>query len=303
MPSGMTPLPVGVSVAIRKRSKASCLRAASAQSSVVRRLPAVQTCMAMPRLRRHPLEIAVLDGHRPAVDVEGDHRVDGDQVRAGDREGAGDRGAAGVQRREQAGLARIAHQRHIVVGRRDRAEAGLGEPHAVAVHVVEVGTGEAGLQDDGAAVHAHPPRPVMLEALEGRDRQRLDPGGVLRPARHMHLGGGDRRGGAAVDVAGEIAHGVLARREVAEGDVDLGIDQPRNRRRPAGVDDHVAGIEGGCFHLADGHQPAVVGQQGIALDEGRAPVAGDDGAEIDDRGFHALPASTPSRMRSAPAQS
>ena len=41
------------------------------------------------RLRRHLLEVAVLDGDRPAVDVEGDGGVDGDQVRAGDRKEPG----------------------------------------------------------------------------------------------------------------------------------------------------------------------------------------------------------------------
>ena len=153
-----------------------------------------------------------------------------------------------------------------------------------------------------------PARPVMLEALEGRDRQRLDPGGVLRPARHVHLGGGDRRGGAAVDVAREIAHGVLPRREVAEGDVDLGIDQPRNRRRPASVDDDIAGVDGGALHHADGFQNAVGGNERISVDEGLTPIARDDGAEVDDRDPHgwreaSLLAISPSRMRSAAAQS
>ena len=203
---------------------------------------------------------------------------------------------------------RVAHQRHVVARGLHRAEAGLGEPDAVPVHVVEVRPGEAGLQDDGAAVHAHAARPVMLEALEGRDCQRLDPGGVLRPARHVHLGGGDRRGGAAVDVAREVAHGVLARREVAEGDVDLGIDQPRYRRSATGVDHDLAGIECGGRHLAHSFQYAVGRDEGIAFDEGGAPVAGDDGAEIDDPDPHGAPgpsllAISPSRTRSAPAQS
>ena len=261
-----------------------------------------------PGLRRHLLEIAVLDGDRPAVDVEGDRGVDGDQVLAGDGEGAGDRGATGVQRGKQARLPGVAYQGHVVARRLHSAEASLGEPHAVAVHVVEIRPGEAGLQDDGAAVHAHAPRPVMLEALEGRDRQRLDPGGVLRPARHVHLGGGDRRGGAAVDVAREVAHGVLPRREVAKGDVDLGIDQTRNRRRPAGVDDHIAGVDGSALHRTDGFQNAVGGNERISVDEGLTPVARDDGAEIDDRDSHgsrgaSLLAISPSRMQSAPAQS
>ena len=47
MPSGMIPEPVGVSVAIRKRSNWSASRTMSPRSSVVRRLPAVHTCSAM----------------------------------------------------------------------------------------------------------------------------------------------------------------------------------------------------------------------------------------------------------------
>ena len=41
------PLPVGVSVAMMKRSNARAARASAAHSSAVRRLPAVQICSAM----------------------------------------------------------------------------------------------------------------------------------------------------------------------------------------------------------------------------------------------------------------
>src|SRR3982074_934240 len=47
MPSGMMPLPVGVSVAMMKRSNASSCIASRPHNSVVRRLPAVHTCSAM----------------------------------------------------------------------------------------------------------------------------------------------------------------------------------------------------------------------------------------------------------------
>lgn len=47
MPSGMMPLPVGVSVAIRKRSNWSALRIMSPNSKVVRKFPAVHTCNAI----------------------------------------------------------------------------------------------------------------------------------------------------------------------------------------------------------------------------------------------------------------
>ncbi len=103
----------------------------------------------------------------------------------------------------------------------------------------------------------------------------------------MHLGGRDAGRGAAVNIAFEIADGVLPRREIAEGDVDVGIDQARDRRHAAGVDDDV-----GRFHRlrrrgADRDDALAVGEDGIARGERSFPVAGNDLTQIDDGGFHA----------------
>ena len=64
------PLPVGVSVAMMKRSKAPLASASRAHSSVVRRFPAVQTCRAIVDFLDHALEVGVRHRGRPAIDVE-----------------------------------------------------------------------------------------------------------------------------------------------------------------------------------------------------------------------------------------
>jgi hypothetical protein len=53
------PLPVGVSVAMMKRSNAPFASASFAHRSVVRRLPAVQTLKGDRRFRDHSLEVGV----------------------------------------------------------------------------------------------------------------------------------------------------------------------------------------------------------------------------------------------------
>ncbi len=44
-----------------------------------------------------------------------------------------------------------------------------------------------------------------------------------------------------MDVAFEKADGLLARRVIAERDVDVGVDEPGDGGRPVGIDDDVAG--------------------------------------------------------------
>ena len=89
-----------------------------------------------------------------------------------------------------------------------------------------------------------------------------------------------------MQVAFEIADGALARRVVAEGDVDVGIDQARDRGGPVGVDDDVRALHLARADGADGNDPAFVHEDRVAVDERRMPVARDDAADIDDRGAH-----------------
>ena len=87
----MMPLPVGVSVAMMKRSKASSSIASRPHNSVVRRLPAVQTCSAISLSRITRSKSAIRHRGRPAIDMERDVRMHLQQMIAGDRARAGNR--------------------------------------------------------------------------------------------------------------------------------------------------------------------------------------------------------------------
>ncbi len=140
---------------------------------------------------------------------------------AGDRAGAGDGRAAGVAGGDQAGGPGVGDQRRVVVGGRDRTETGLRKPHTFLRQFLEIIGFEARLQDHRTGNDFHPARPVVRKAALRRDRQRLDAFGIARPARHMHFGGRDRRGDAAVQIAFQITHGALARRVVAKRDMHV----------------------------------------------------------------------------------
>ena len=133
--------------------------------------------------------------------------------------------------------------RHIVERRRERAKPGLRKPHALAPRSPRSPLGQAGLEDDRSRMHPHAAGPIMLEALARRDRERFDAFRVARPARHMHFGGADRRRDAAVQIAFEKADGLLPRRVVAKGDMDMAVDQARDGGGAGGVDDDVAALE------------------------------------------------------------
>ena len=165
----------------------------------------------------------------------------------------------------------LGHQRHVIVGGFTAPKP--CQPHALLRELQEIRSLEAGLQDHRAGDHAHAARPVVGKAALRRERQRLDALGVLRPARHVDLGGRDRGRRAAVEVAFEIADGALARRVVAEGDMDVRVDQPGDRRHAAGVDHHVGGVHRLRRRGADRHDALAVADDGVALGERIAPIA------------------------------
>ena len=231
-------------------------------------------------------EVLVRHRHRPAIDVERDVGAHVEQMLAGDRRRIGDRGAAGVAVDDHAGGLRHLHIGGVSEGRLEPAEAGLGEPDALLRHLVEIVLRQPGLQDHRAGMHPHSAGAEIVEAFLGRDRERLHPLGVARPAGHMHLAGGDRGGGPAMQVAFEEAHRLLPRGVVAEGVVHLGIDHAGHGGHAAGIQHHVAGLYSRRLDAADlGDQP-VLHQNRIAGGDRVPPVAGDDGVEIDDCGLH-----------------
>ena len=180
----------------------------------------------------------------------------------------------------------VGHQRNVVVGGLHRAEPRLGEAHALLRELDKIRGLEARLQDHRAGDDAHAAGPIVGEAALRRERQRLDAFDVLRPSGNMDLGGRDRRRRAAVQVAFEIADGALARRVVAEGDVDVGIDQAGNGGHAAGVDHDIGGVHGLRRCGADRDDTLAVGDDRVAGGERIAPIAGNDLTQIDDRDFH-----------------
>ena len=208
------------------------------------------------------------------------------QMIAGDGAGARDRRAAGVAGGDQARRLGVGDQRDVIVGALDRAEARFRQPHALLRQLAKIGCLQARLKDHRAGDDAHAARPVVGKAALRGDCQRLDALDVAWPARHMHLRRRDRGRGAAVQVAFQIADGALARRVVAERDVDVRVDQAGDRRHAAGVDHHIGFAYGVGRRGADRCDALAVDDDRVAGCERLAPVAGNDLTEIDDGDFH-----------------
>ena len=205
---------------------------------------------------------------------------------AGDGARAWDRSAAGMAGGDQAGRLGIAHQRHVIVGRLHRAEAGLGKAHAVDREFDEVGGFEARFEDHRTGKHAHAAWPVGSEAALRRQRQRLHALRIARPSRYVHLRCRNHRRGAAMDIAFQKPDGALARRIIAEGDVDVRVDEAGDRRHAAGIDHHVGALDRCGGRRADMGNALAVGDDDVAHCNWRAPIARDDHSEIDYRDLH-----------------
>ena len=190
--------------------------------------------------------------------------------------------------------ARRGDQRRIFERGLEGAEAGLGEPHALLRDLAEVVAVERRFENDGAGVNLHSARPVVLEAFLRGDGERLHPFGIPWPAGHMDFRGADRGRHPAMHVALQIADRLLSRREIAERDVHVRIDQPRNGRRAAGIDDDVAGFDLARRCGADRDDTVAVGDDGVALGktvQSRSPET--IGADIDDGDTHGFSTGKP----------
>ena len=75
-------------------------------------------------------------------------------------------------------------------------------------------------------------------------------------------------------------------REIAEGDVDVGIDQAGDCRHAAGIDHHVGAIDRSGRGGTDQRDALTVTDDGVTGSERRMPIAGNDLTEIDDRDLH-----------------
>lgn len=84
----------------------------------------------------------------------------------------------------------------------------------------------------------------------------------------------------------EIAHDALSRRIIAKGDVHVAVDQAGDRDASRGIDDNVASGNGTGCDSADLGYSAILHQDAIACCERAPEVAGQDGADFNDRRLH-----------------
>ncbi len=267
--------------AIRSATRGRC------RANRVDRRPAVA---AVHDLDRHirgddALDVRIRHRRRAAVDVPDDvrpgleHRISGDRVRAGDGR------TAGVERHGHPVLLRPRDHRRRLRAGLDAPEPDLAdEPDPGLGHLGEVALHQPQLQDRRAAVDLHACGTEGGPRLRRHDRERLEPGDVLRAARKVDLAGRDDRRDPAMQARLDEALGLLARREVAEHRVRVGVDQARDRRRALRVDDLVDALGGQAApHRLDS---AVGDEDRIGVRERRIDVAGDDGADVANQGPH-----------------
>jgi hypothetical protein len=89
-----------------------------------------------------------------------------------------------------------------------------------------------------------------------------------------------------MQIAFQITDGALPRRVIAERDMHVRVDQARDRRHAAGIDHHIGALDLTGRRGADLGDALAVADDGVAGDTWRAPVAGNDMADINDRDFH-----------------
>ena len=203
-------------------------------------------------------------------------RLHREQMIAGDRAGAGDRRPAGVAGGDHAVRARSGDERRILERGLEGAKTRLCQPHALFRDLAQVVAAQRRLENDRAGVDLHPARPVVLEALLRGDGERLHAFGIPRPAWDMDFRRADRGRHPAMHVAFQIADRLLPRREIAERDVHVRIDQPRNGRRAVGIDHDVAGFDLTRRRGADRDDAVAVGDDGVPFGERSVEIAGDD---------------------------
>jgi len=131
-------------------------------------------------------------------------------------------------------------------------------------------------------VHHHAARAHLLPGALGDHGERLDPGGVVGPAGQVDLPGGDRLGDATVDVAGQEPDRALAGGVVAEHDVAVRVHQPGAHGGAVHVHHPLGVAQVGAF--ADGGDRAPLHQDRVGRGDRRGEVAGEQRADVDERG-------------------
>jgi len=118
---------------------------------------------------------------------------------------------------------------HLARGRPvlDAAEADLAEQlDAVGGHLLEIVFDHLAFDHGRAGMPTFtPPGRKVQNARCANNRHRLEANDIARPARHVHLAGGDHGGDAAMQVAVDPAHLVLPRCPVASDGMNMAVDQ------------------------------------------------------------------------------
>ena len=288
IPSGMTPVPDGVSVATCSRASSCRSRNSVTMETRAARLPACTTSIAavvpsttwrissMGRAVGPPFRWLATSGWTARVrsaSTTFDPGTDAPPICMGT-----------VQPR-----ARPAHHGQQLVGVDDAPQPHLSEqPHASRVHLVEVVLHEAMFEQERTADHLGSPWSQRRPTEARRYRHGLGPGGGPRAPRPVGLTGRDERGDPAVQVTRHPARGVLPGRVVAEHRMGMGVDQSRHDRPAMDVETPRRTTWVDIVAPADGAQLPVRYQQCIALDHGVLEQSRDDAArpEQDQRLAH-----------------
>jgi len=118
-------------------------------------------------------------------------------------------------------------------------------------------------------------------ALRG-DGERLHADHVLGTPGQMHLAGRDHGGDAAVQVAVDPVHLLLARRPVAEHRVDVAVDEAGRHGRALGAHDRLGAADVEVLQAADRQNAAAVAQDRVGIEDRLAQVARQQEADIPD---------------------
>ncbi len=132
----------------------------------------------------------------------------------------------------------------------------------------------------------HASRTIGLETARRSNRECLDADRVLWAAGHMDFGRRDRGRHAAMQITFQIADRLLPRRIIAEGNMDMAVDQAGNRGGAVGIDHDIRGA-----HVLRRQGPnrldkAIFTKNCIAGLKRRFPIAADDPANVYDGSLH-----------------
>src|SRR5690606_35955898 len=198
-----------------------------------------------------------------------------------DDSASGYRGAAGVHDDLHPVALRPPHHRLGLLGVFHAGDADLAhDADTGGGHLGEVGFDEPFLEEDSTADHLGAAGPELGEGAGGEDRQCLHPGRVGGAPRGVWLAGGDHRGDAAVQVALEEVERALARGEVADDGMHVGVDEPRHHGGAGDVDDPFdVAVDG----RADRVDLSVPDDDRVGVGQRPVDVSGDEGSDVGER--------------------